>query len=37
MVIIHLATAKHLGLKQFLTFDGNQKKIAEAEGLKVPV
>jgi predicted nucleic acid-binding protein len=37
MDIIHLATAKHLGLKQFLTFDGNQKKLAEAEGLMVPV
>jgi predicted nucleic acid-binding protein len=37
MDIIHLATAKHLGLKQFLTFDGNQKKLAEAEGLVVPV
>ena len=37
MDIIHLATAKHLGLKKFLTFDGNQKKLAEAEGLVVPV
>jgi predicted nucleic acid-binding protein len=37
MDILHLATAKHLGLKHFLTFDGNQKKLAEAEGLVVPV
>lgn len=37
MDIIHLATAKQLGLKRFLTFDGNQKKLAEAEGLVVPV
>lgn len=37
MDIIHLATAKHLGVKQFLTFDGNQKKLAEAEGLAVAV
>ena len=37
MDILHLATAKHLRLKHFLTFDGNQKKLAEAEGLIVPV
>lgn len=37
MDIIHLSTASHLGLKRFLTFDGNQKKLAEAEGLVVPV
>jgi predicted nucleic acid-binding protein len=37
MDIIHLSTAKHLGLKHFLTFEGNQKKLAEAEGLLVPV
>jgi predicted nucleic acid-binding protein len=37
MDIMHLATAKHLGLKHFLTFDLNQKKLAEAEGLAVPV
>lgn len=37
MDIIHLSTAKHLGLKHFLTFDGNQKKLVEAEGLAVPV
>jgi predicted nucleic acid-binding protein len=37
MDIIHLATAKHLGLRHFLTFDENQKKLAEAEGLVVPL
>jgi len=37
MDILHLATAKHLGLKHFLTFDSNQKRLAEAEGFKVPV
>ena len=37
MDIIHLATTKHLGVKRFLTFDGNQKTLAEAEGLVVPV
>jgi predicted nucleic acid-binding protein len=37
MDIIHLATTKHLGLQRFLTFDGNQKTLAEAEGLVVPV
>jgi hypothetical protein len=37
MDILHLATTKHLGLKRFLTFDGNQKTLAEAEGLVVPV
>jgi predicted nucleic acid-binding protein len=35
--IIHVATALHLGVTEFLTFDGNQKKLAEAEGLLVPV
>jgi predicted nucleic acid-binding protein len=37
MDILHIATAKHLGLKHFLTFDGNQKKLASAEGLLVSV
>lgn len=37
MNIIHISTAKHLGLNQFLTFDGNQKKLAEAEGFTVPI
>lgn len=34
--ILHVATALHLGVKEFLTFDLHQKKIACAEGLKVP-
>lgn len=37
MDIIHLATAKHLKIRQFLTFDSNQKRLAEAEGLVVPL
>jgi predicted nucleic acid-binding protein len=37
MDILHVATAIELGVKKFLTFDGNQKKLAEAEGLVVPV
>jgi predicted nucleic acid-binding protein len=37
MDILHVATAIELGMKVFLTFDGNQKKLAEAEGLIVPV
>jgi predicted nucleic acid-binding protein len=37
MDILHVATAIELGAKIFLTFDGNQKKLAEAEGLTVPV
>ena len=35
--ILHIATALHLGVRQFLTFDVNQKKLAEAEGLVVPL
>ena len=35
--ILHVATALHLGVTGFLTFDGNQKKLAEVEGLVVPV
>ncbi len=35
--IMHVATALHLGKGEFLTFDGNQKRLAEAEGLKVVV
>lgn len=37
MDILHVATAIELGANEFLTFDGNQKKLAEAEGLVVPV
>jgi predicted nucleic acid-binding protein len=35
--ILHVATALHLGADEFLTFDGNQKTLAEAEGLTVKV
>ena len=35
--VLHVATAIHLGAVEFLTFDANQKKLAEAEGLLVPV
>lgn len=34
--ILHVASALVLGAGQFLTFDANQKKLAEAEGLEVP-
>jgi len=35
--ILHVASAVHLGASDFLTFDANQKKLARAEGLVVPV
>ena len=35
--ILHVATALHLGAREFLTFDANQKKLAKAEGLKLPL
>jgi predicted nucleic acid-binding protein len=34
--ILHVATARIMGATQFLTFDANQKKLAECEGLTVP-
>ena len=34
--ILHVAGALVLGATEFLTFDANQKKLAEAEGLRVP-
>ena len=34
--ILQVATALHLGATTFLTFDANQKNLAEAEGLVVP-
>ena len=37
MDILHLATARHLQSDQFLTFDANQKKLAEAERFCVPL
>lgn len=35
--VLHVAGALKLGAEQFLTFDGNQKKLAEVEGLLVPL
>ena len=35
--ILHVATAVIVKAEQLLTVDGNQKKLAEAEGLIVPV
>ncbi len=35
--ILHVATALHLGITEFLTFDGNQRELAESEGLVVPL
>ncbi len=35
--ILHVATALHLSAEKFLTFDGNQRLLAEAEGMKIPV
>ena len=37
MDILHVATAQELGAKEFLTFDANQRKLAVADGLKVPL
>ncbi|MCB1226281.1 MAG: type II toxin-antitoxin system VapC family toxin [Verrucomicrobiales bacterium] len=36
MDMLHIATALELQATDFLTFDGNQKKLAEAEGMTVP-
>ncbi len=33
--VLHVATALHLGAREFLTFDLNQRKLASAEKLKV--
>ncbi|GAA5125432.1 PIN domain-containing protein [Luteolibacter yonseiensis] len=35
--ILHVATALHFGVATFFTFDANQKRLAEAEGMLVPV
>ena len=35
--IVNVATALHLGASEFLTFDANQRQLAEAEGLRVPL
>ena len=33
--VLHVATALHLGAREFLTFDANQRKLAAVEKLKV--
>jgi predicted nucleic acid-binding protein len=33
--VLHIATALHLGAREFLTFDANQRKLATAEKLRV--
>jgi len=33
--LLHIAVAQELGVDEFLTFDANQRRIAEAEGMKV--
>jgi predicted nucleic acid-binding protein len=35
--ILHVATALHLGAREFLTFDANPRKLAQAEGMAVPL
>lgn len=35
--LLHVATALHLGASELLTFDVQQKQLAEAEGLIVPL
>jgi predicted nucleic acid-binding protein len=35
--VLQVATALRLGAAQFLTFDGNQKRLATAEGLAAPL
>ncbi len=35
--ILHVATAKHLSAKYFLTFDARQKKLAQSMGLRTPL
>lgn len=35
--ILHVATAKHLSARNFLSFDARQQKLAKAAGLKTPL
>ncbi|NJK92423.1 MAG: type II toxin-antitoxin system VapC family toxin [Blastochloris sp.] len=35
--VIHIATALHLGVSEFLTFDAKQKQLAQSEGLILPL
>jgi len=32
--VLHVATALHLGVREFLSFDGNQRRLAQAKGMK---
>lgn len=34
MDILHVATALSMGVREFLSFDGNQTRLASAEGLE---
>lgn len=34
MDVLHIATALHLGAPEFLSFDANQRQLAQAEGMK---
>jgi len=33
--VLHVATALHLGAREFLSFDDRQRKLARAEGLRI--
>lgn len=35
--LLHVAAALHVGAEEFLTFDERQRRLAEAEGLRIPV
>ncbi len=35
--LLHVATACQLATREFLTFDANQRTLAESEGLVVPL
>jgi len=35
--VLHVATAVHLGAKEFLSFDARQKRLAHHAGLKTPL
>ncbi len=35
--VLHVATAVHLGAKEFLSFDTHQRKLAKAAGLRTPL
>lgn len=35
--LLHVATALHFGVQDFVTFDDHQRVLAEAEGLRIPL